>query len=354
MARIGGKNREPRVKLEKGAYKRAMRVFKYVRPHRTTFFIGLFFLFLSSIATMGFPFLLGALLGAGDKTSTSNEVDWSNLDNINNILLLLFGVFLANAIFSYLRITLFSIVTENTLRDIRNKAFEKLIHSPISFFDKQKVGELTSRIATDTNSLQELLMTNLAEFIRQIITICCSLIFIFYLEPKLALIMLAVVPVVAVGAVIFGKFIKKMSKQAQDAAAESNSILEEALIGIKNVKSFANEQFEMIRFGRKTETIKDLSIKGARWRGIFAAFIIVGMFGSITFIIWNGVGMVQQGAINSQEFNQFIMFTIFLGASFAGVGSLMGSIQKSIGATERLMDILAMTPEEVTDHGKMS
>ncbi|MBT6438766.1 MAG: ATP-binding cassette domain-containing protein, partial [Flavobacteriales bacterium] len=256
-----------------------------------------------------------------------------------------FGVFVANAIFSFFRVYLFSIVTEKSLQDLRNAAFKQLIFSPISFYDKNKVGELSSRIATDINLLQELLMTTIAEFIRQWITVIISVVFIAYVSLKLSGIMLATVPLVAILAVIFGKKIKKLSKQAQDASADSNTILQETLMGIKNVKSFANEAFEIIRFNTTTESIKNLSIRGAIFRGLFAAFIIIGMFGAVTIVIWQGVNMTNTGELQMHDFIRFILFTIFLGASFGGISSMFGTIQKAIGATERLMDLLDETNE---------
>lgn len=335
---IFGKQKNEKIKLKKGALKRALRVFKFVYPYKGTFIIGFLFLILSSITTMGFPYMIGELFGT--KNTPNNSSNWFEFENTSIVMYVLFGIFLLNSLFSFFRIYLFSIVTEKTLRDIRNKAFSKLIHSPISFFDKNKVGELTSRIATDINLLQELLMTNLAEFFRQWLTIIIATIVISYTSPKLAIIMLSIIPIVLVLTIIFSKAIKKLSKQAQDAAAESNSILNEVLMGIKSVKSFTNENYELSRYGNVNEKIKNLSIRNAIWRGLFAAFIIIGMFGAISVVIWQGVLLLQQGELQLEEFVRFILFTIFLGASFGGVGSLFGSIQKAIGATERIMDII--------------
>lgn len=344
MARFGRGNEE-KVKLEKGAFKRALRIFRFIGPYKFIFFVGILFLILSSITSLGFPYLIGELFGTKDPSQVTSS-DWKDFENTDLVMYLLFGVFIANAFFSFFRIYLFSIVTENTLKDIRNKAFSQLIYSPISFFDQNKVGELTSRIATDINLLQELLMTTLAEFLRQWLTIIIATIVIFFTSPKLAIIMLSIVPVVLILTIIFGKAIKKLSKNAQDAAAESNSILGDALTGIKNVKSFANETYELSRYGKTNDTIKRLSIKGAVWRGLFAAFIILGMFGSVSVVIWQGVLLLQQGELAIDEFVRFILFTIFLGASFGGVGTLFGSIQKAIGATERIMDIISQEVEE--------
>lgn len=350
MARFGRNRDEKKVKLEKGAYKRAMRVFKFISPYKGTFFIGFIFLILSSLTSLAFPYMLGKLFGASS-VNDINTANWGDLDNANIIIILLFGMFALNAVFSFFRIYLFSIVTENSLKSIRKSAFSNLIHSSIAFFDKNQVGELTSRIATDINQLQELLQTTLAEFIRQWITIIGATIMIAYISLKLSAIMLSVIPIVLVLTIIFSKRIKVPAKKAQDASASANAILNEALSGIKNVKAFANEPFEINRYNNMNNNIKMLSIKGAFWRGLFASFIIIGMFGSISFVIWKGVTMVNNGELERDSFMQFIFLTVFLGTSFGSIGNLFASIQKAIGATERLMDIIYQNEEAQAKNG---
>ncbi len=234
-----------------------------------------------------------------------------------------------------------------------NELEEGLIRSLMSFFDKNQVGELSSRIATDISKLQELLVTTLAEFIRQWITIVIGLSVILFISPKLTGIMLAIVPLVIALIIVFGKKIRKIARNAQDAAAESNSILSETLSGIKNVKSFGNEFFEMARYATKADTIQRLSIKGAIARGLFASLIIFGLFGSITFVVYQGHGMTLTGELSDKDFYIFILFTTFLAASFGGVGRMMGAIQNAVGATERLMDLLENETEAITKNAKI-
>ena len=105
--------------------------------------------------------------------------------------------------------------------------------------------------------------------------------------------MLATVPVMAIIAVFFGRFIKGLSKKAQDEAAISNQIIEENLVGISNVKSFTNEALALLKFNRSTEEIKNLNVKAGLWRGVFVSFIVFCLFGAIVFIIWRGLLMTQ-------------------------------------------------------------
>ena len=335
------------VNVSKEAWKKSVRIFRYILPYRGYFSIGFVFLILSSLTSLAFPMLIGDLFGnSADETTL--------LNNSNTIILVLFIVLMSQAVFSYFRIYLFSVVSENALKDLRLTSYRHLIFSPITFFDRNKVGELTSRIATDINLLQETFNTTIAEFIRQIITIVGGIIMIFLISPKLSFTMLAIIPVIAISAVFFGKFIKKLSKQAQDAAAESNNLLEEALMNIKMVKAYVNERFELKKYSAQVDVMKDLSIKGAKWRGLFAAFIIFCFFGSVTFIVWSGTNMVSDGELALSGFIKFILYTIFIAASFGGISSLYGSIQKAVGATERLLDLIEEEEENTASEKSAS
>lgn len=296
-----------------------------------TFSIGMIFLFLSSAASMVFPFLTGKLIDAANSDF---------LERINEIALLLLAVFFLNAIFSYFRIYLFAIVTQKTLASLRQETYRHLIHLKMSFFSERRVGELNSRIASDISLLQETLTTTIAEFLRQIIIIFIGISLLTYMSVKLTLLMLALVPLVVVVAVLFGKKIRKLSKIAQDEVANSNIIVEETLQGIAVVKAFVNEQFEYLRYKKKTDEIIDVSLIGAKWRGAFASFIIFCLFGSIIAVIWYGVILVQSNEMSMGDLFTFILYSVFVGASLGGIADLYSQLQKAVGATENLLEIL--------------
>jgi len=349
-------SKTPRIKITAKMLRRASGIFTYLKPYRIQFLVGWFFLLLSTLATFSFPYLMGQLLGASSAVPLSNiaslSVDNIPLSEINSLAFLLFLLFIAQSIFSYFRVILFTNVTENALRDLRNDAFHKLIYLPMDFFNTHKVGELTSRISNDITQVQETMRTVIAEFFRQFLTVVGGVLLLFYFSWKLALIMLATVPVMAIVAVVFGRFIKKLSKQAQEAAAQSNSILEEALMGISNVKAFTNELFLFKRFKKSTQTINQLNKRSGRWRGAFISFIIFCLFGAIVFIIWRGM-LMTQGAnpeLSMGNFFSFVMYTVMLGTSVGSLPELYASIQKSIGATENLIDIIE-TPNELELRG---
>lgn len=312
--------------------------------------MGFVFLILSSLTAMLFPYLLGQLIGYEDAGAAKVQ-RLLPVHSVSAIIQALLVVFTSQAIFSFFRILLFTQVTESALMDLRRDAFKQLVAAPLTYFNENKVGELTSRIAADVSQLQTTFTTTLAEFIRQIITIVVGITALLWLSPRLSLTMLSVIPVVAILAVVFGRFIRKLSRQTQDATAQSTGIIEEALQGIQNVKAFTNEAFELHRFAKANTEIKKLAVKGAVWRGLFASFIILCLFGSIVFVIWQGVLLTQKGDMDQASFIAFIMYTIFLGASIGSLPDLYAGIQKAVGATERLMEIIdaATEPVNLTD-----
>lgn len=310
-------------------------------PYKGVFFVSMILLFLSSLTGMLFPWLMGKLFGSANPFSSGNgDLSIGNLGYTNSVVALLFITFGAQALLSFLRILFSARVTEGVLRDLRIKAFTRLVEAPMSFHHRNKVGELTSRISADITLLEETFTSTIAEVVRQLVMVLAGIALLFVLSWKLSLVMLAVIPVVAVVAVIFGRYIRKLGKQAQAAAAKSNSILEEALTAIVAVKSYTNELFELRRFQSAVSEIRSLSIRNAIWRGAFVSFIIFCIFGSIVVVIWQGVLMVEEGTLMQDDFFAFVLYTIFIGASLGSLPDMYAKLQRASGATSHLMEII--------------
>ena len=192
-------------------------LFNYLKPHKTTFLLGLFFLFLSSIASLLFPWLVGQLV---DQT-------YQTITNINKITIWLLILFASQAIFSYFRIILFVNVTAKMMAELRFDTFKNLIKLPLTFFSERRIGELCSRIASDIEILRNTFTTDLAEFIRQIIIIIGGVVLLSITSLKLTIFMLCTLPIVVILTIIFGRKLRKYSKHTQNVVAESNTILEE-------------------------------------------------------------------------------------------------------------------------------
>lgn len=351
------KEKTKRVKLSKDSVRKARRIFAYIKPYRGIFILGWIFLLLSSVLGLAFPILMGQLLGGTSEPTAQMGSVWEkvNITNVNSVALALFIVFGIQALTGFFRILIFTHVTENALRDIRKDAFSRLIHMPMDFFNQNNVGELTSRVSSDLTQIQDTLRTTIAEFFRQIVIIVGGVAALLFISWKLALIMLATLPVLAVVGVIFGRFVRKLSKQAQDESAKSNTVIEESLMGISNVKSFTNELFMINKYRSAINNIRTLNIKSGLWRGFFASFVIVFIMGAIVFIVWQGVLMTQgpNPSLNEKGFFTFMMLTIMMGASFASIPELFATIQKAVGATENLMDLITQPNEKDNHTGKL-
>lgn len=332
----------PSAKIDRKNIGQALRLFDFIKPLRGKFLLGLLFLFATGATAIVFPRLMGKLIDSG-------SVSMKEINDMGMWLLLLFA---AQALFSYFRVVLFVEVTESLLYELRNAAYSRLIKMPLSFFASRRVGELNSRISADLSQIGDTFTTNLAEFLRQAIIIIGGIVALFFTSMQLALVMLAIIPVVAILAVIFGRYIRKLSKQVQDRIAESNTVVEETLQGIANVKAFTNEFFEIIRYGKITTEIKALAIKGGKMRGAFFSFIIFCLFGAIILLIWVAVRLESQGELTHGTMIQFMLYTIFVGASIGGIAEQYSQIQKALGATERVLEILKEEPEPVLEADK--
>lgn len=326
-------------RFSKKSIKKAMRVFRFIKPFKAPFIIGLLVLFISSITTMVFPKVLGDLI---------DSVNADDANTVNTFTILLVGIFLVTAILSFLRVYLFGLVTYKALALLRMTTYKHLISSPMSYFSKRRVGELSSRITSDIALLQDTFTTTIAEFLRQFITIPVGMFFLLFISFRLTVFMIAVIPVVAIIGVFFGKYIKKLSKEAQDDIADSNTVVDETLHGIASVKAYANEFFEILRYKKSIDSSVNTSIKRALWRGVFIGLIMFAAGAAIVSIIWYGLHMVQNEVITLGELLSFAIYSALLGFSFAGAADLFSQLQKAIGATENLMDILDETTENVT------
>jgi ABC-type multidrug transport system fused ATPase/permease subunit len=251
------------------------------------------------------------------------------------------------SIFSFFRLYLFVNFTENTLANLRVSLYSNLVKLPMSFFSQKRVGELNSRISSDITQIQDTLTSTIAEFLRQFILIIGGVLLLANESIKLTLLMLSVVPLVAVAAVIFGRFIRKYSKNVQDKVAESQVVVEETMQGISIVKAFANEWYEIARYNGKIKEVVKIAIKGGKYRGYFASFIIFCLFGAIVAVVWFGVRLSISGEMSVGQLISFVLYSTFVGASFGGIAELYAQIQKAIGATERVFELLDETPEKI-------
>ena len=344
--------KKPKARISKESVQRSRAIMKYLKPYRSSFILGLALLFFSSITTLIVPRLMGQLAGIG---LSGESQEWNlnlgpitlDMMDLNTIGVLLFVVFFLQGVISFLKIYVFSYVSEFMIRDLRSDVYTHMIRLPMGFFVEQRVGELNSRISADIAAIQETFTTTLAEFIRQVIVILLGVAFLFYTSSDLTFVMLITLPLMMVVAVVFGKFIRKLSKRTQDEIAESNAQVQETLSGIVNVKSFTTEVYESLKYSGTVEKVRQIAMRSAIWRGLFGAFIIIFLFGSIAVVIWRGAVLMEKGELDAALFFSFLLYTVMIGASFGGIASQYASIQKALGSIEAVLDLMDIKAEEI-------
>lgn len=351
--RSNGSEAEPaKVKISKERLQEAMSLFTYLKPYRGKFILGLVFIALSALSTSLFPFLLGKMIDAVSPGAAINPAG-STLGNtsfgtelrnlrlsLNTILLLIFVQLSLQAVFSFMRVYLLTEVGERSLADMRKDVYSRLLSMPMQFFADKRVGELSNRLSSDLSQIQDAISFTLAEFLRGIFTLTIGLLFIFWISPRLSLLMLAVVPVIAVLAVVFGMRIRKMARRTQDQLAESGTIVQETFQGISIVKAFTGEFYEISRYVNSLSAVVRTAITNARYRGAFVSFMIFSVFGAIAFVMWYGATLIRSGELTMGSLTMFVIFSMFVGGTFAGFADMFSQLQKTLGATQSIREIL--------------
>lgn len=349
----------PKVKITKESLKQSLFLFTYLKPNRGKFILSLVFIALSAFTTSLFPFFLGKMIDAaspgasqGIMGNTPGVVNMLGLANIkwtlNVTLLLIFLQLGIQTFFSFMRVYLLTEVGEKSLATMRKDVYTKLLTMPMSYFTEKRVGELSNRISADLSLIQDAISFILAEFLRGIFTLIIGLAFIFWISSKLALIMLSVVPIIAVLAVVFGVRIRKMARKAQDKLADSGTIVQETFQGIAMVKAFTSEVNEISRYMKSITSVVHIAISNARYRGAFISFMIFSVFGAIAFVMWYGANMIQSGEMTIGALTMFVIFSMFVGGTFAGFADMFSQLQKTLGATQSVREILRETGESIS------
>lgn len=336
----------PKSKLSLDAFKKSTRLFRYMSTqNRAWFVLGTIFLAISAGASLMFPKLLGNLMDGAFVYNGGNISKAPNTEALQKVAIYFVYLFIIQALFSFARIAIYVRVTEDMTYGLRTDLFKSVIGQNMNFHNHNRVGELLSRFSADVAQIQDAFTTNLAMFIRQILILIGGVIVLFFTSSKLAIMMLATLPAIIIIALLFGRFIRKKSKEVQDVTAANNVIVEESLSGIMSVKSFTNEYFENERYQANSQKLRRDSIVRGYWRGTFSSFIIICMFGAIVWLIYQGLGLVQSGEMGVGELFNFMMLTAFVGSSIGGMAEQFVQIQKTLGSIERVLDIIDMPME---------
>ncbi len=319
-------------------------LFSYVRPYRGRFVLALVASSVSMAFGSMFPYLVGTLLDASiPSLKILHAAPWQrDLDTVAGVLL---GTLLLQAALMFVASLSFNTVGERAVVDLREELYARLITQPLKFFGEHRVGELTSRLSSDLAQIQDTLTFTVAQTVRQAMLLAAGLVMIAATSVKLSLVMLSSVPVVMLVAVLFGRRIRRNSTHAQDRLAETATVVEETLQGIANVKAFGNELYEQRRYSRGLRTYLEVILRSARHRAALIAFIIFVIFGAIVLVMWYGGHLMQRGELTHGELTRFVMYTLFIGGGVSALPDIIGSVQKTLGATQRVRELLLENSE---------
>jgi ABC-type multidrug transport system fused ATPase/permease subunit len=293
---------------------------------------GMIFLLISSAALMVYPQYIKLIIDEALKTK--------DMVKLNYAALLAVIIFIIQSITSSLRYYYFTMAGEKTVKRLRGNLFSKIISQEMPFFDFSKTGELLGRLSADTAVLQNALSVNISMLIRNLFQTIGGIILLFYTSTKLTIFILLLLPPLALLVAWFGKKVKSISRSTQDALAISSSIAEESLSGVRTVKAFAQEKWEIERYEKQLTSSFNLSLEKisviAKFTGLVSS---VGFF-AIVFIVWFGGKLVITGEMSVGTLTSYILYVMTVAFSAGLLGSLYSDFMSAFGAGHRIFELL--------------
>jgi len=314
-----------------------LRLFRYLRPYLPQMTIALIALVISSALSLVFPWIMQNLVDAVFGRNDAAE--------LNRITLILLATFLANAGFRFIEGYCLTYVGERVVVDVRRETYAHLHQLSVRFFADRRTGELLSRLASDVTLLRAALTSNLATVLGQSISFLGSLVLMLALNWRLSLFILVLAPVISISAALFGRRLRKLSTQVQDQLAESNAAAEEALSGVRVVKAFNREPYEVNRYVEQVEGTLKAALGLAVVRSAFGAFISFIGFAAMGAVLWFGGQEVLAGRLTVGSLIAFLVYGLNIAASLGAFTGLYGQVQEALGATRRVFELIDETPE---------
>jgi len=329
---------------DRAAWKEAGFFLTYLRPHSRVFVPALIALAITGGLTIWFIKELAALAGKGIGGASGPE--W--MAELNDTLWFLVAIISVQAFIAFWRILLFAKASERALAALRLDTFSRIIRLPMATLNQRRVGELASRLANDVEAMRETLVVTIPMLIRHSVMLLLSLVLLLQMSVKLSLFMIGTIPVVIVMIAIFGSRIRKLTRRAQDNLAASQVVVDESLQSIVSVKAFRNEAYELARYDKNLGEYLRTVIKAAVPRASFISFIIFAFSVALILVTWFAMKMLNDGSIGKEELTQFAGLTGMVAASFIQFPELITQLQRALGATERVREILhdETEPEE--------
>jgi ATP-binding cassette subfamily B protein len=309
----------------------------YLRPYRFQIVWFLISLGVGAAAVLA--------MGWGLKYLVDEGFDRTNPRLLDQALAVLFVIVLVMAAATYTRFYLISWIGERVATDLRRVVFDHVVGLSVSFFETTKIGEILSRLTTDTTVLQSMVGSSISLALRHFFMLSGGLVMMMWTSIALTGPIFLVVPMIVVPIVVLGKRVRKLSRLAQDRIAETGAFAEESLNNVRTVQAFSHESLDRKGYAHHAENAFTTSMDRVRARAQLNFWVIVLMFGAVGVMIWIGGHKVLASQVTAGEMSAFIFYALVMARSARGLSEVYGDVQRAAGATERLLEIMAMTPE---------
>ena len=320
------------------------RLLALARPEAGLLVAGTVALVVGSALTLVFPRGIGVLMEAVTEPGGRARMDQAIVG--------LFGVFLVVSVAGFGRAYLYTLAGERVVARLRRQLFASIIRQEVGFFDAQRTGELVNRLAADTGVLQNSVTVNISMALRFTLQSLGCVAVLFWMNWQLSLVMLAVVPLVAVGAAVFARTVRALSRQTQDALAAASAVAEESIGNVRTVRAFAREEGEVARYGEKVDDAFALGRRLALAYGAFQGAMGFAAYAAIAGGLWYGGTMVIEKRMTLGDLTSFMLYTLFLAFALGGLSALYGDFNKALGASTRVFELLDRVPGVVNTAGR--
>jgi ATP-binding cassette subfamily B protein len=321
----------------RGSLKLLVELWRFVRPYRPQLAGALAALLVAAATVLG--------LGMGLRRLVDQGFAGSDAALLNQAVLVLFGVVGLLALATYVRFYLVSWLGERVVADIRRRVFDHILTLSPAYYELTRTGEVLSRLTTDTTLLQTVVGSSVSIAIRNFLLLIGGSVLLVITSPKLTALVFLVVPLVLLPILTYGRRVRRLSRSSQDRVADLGVYAGEALDAIRTVQAFVHEAEDRRTFGRHVEAAFQAARQRVAARAMLTAVVILLVFGAVSIILWIGGHDVISGRISAGELSAFVFYAIVVAGAAGAFSEVIGDLQRAAGATERLLDLLAVTPD---------
>ncbi|MFZ6771006.1 ABC transporter transmembrane domain-containing protein [Undibacterium sp. Di26W] len=306
----------------------------FLSPYKMQFVLAGIALLVAASATLAIPYAFRQMidLGFGGGDHSIKHVDLT--------FIALFGVACVLGIATAARFYMVSWLGERVTADIRDAVYSHVVTQSPEFFETTQTGEVLSRLTTDTTLIQTVVGTSISMALRNFLLFLGGLVMLFVTSPKLSSIIIVMLAAVVLPIILFGRRVRKLSRDSQDRIADASAIAGEILNAMPTVQAFTHEQIEAQRFSGSVEGAFKTAMRRIRARSLLTLIAILLVFGAIVFVLWLGAHAVMQGRMTGGELGQFILYASIVAGAVGALSEVMGDAQRAAGATERLLELI--------------